>query len=163
MKKNEKKIVLEIDLESRYDFFSKYNDRSLAPELKEYIINELVGNDPDSKLVLEINSKYDVSEDDKEAYELAIRKEFRETMFEIKYEAKLDYTRNLILFFIGVLLILISNFIDVSILGFFKEILLVFGWFALTQIAYIVFYSFMVRRRNVRRLKQVLMSKIVFK
>ena len=70
MKKNEKKIVLEIDLESRYDFFSKYNDRSLAPELKEYIINELVGHDPDSKLVLEINSKHPISKKLKALYKM---------------------------------------------------------------------------------------------
>ena len=157
MKKSDLKIS--ITLNSRLDFFSKYNVNSLSLELKDYIMNELVGYNPNSKLTLLIDCLYDISEEDINNYESALRKEFRETIIETKHEAKLDLFRNLLLLVVGLFLIIFSNYLG----GIYKEFVLVFGWFSLGQVAYTMFFTVTIRRRKLKRFKQILISNIKFK
>ena len=50
-----KKLNIEIDVHSKKDLVSKYSDDTLSLELKEYLLNELVGEDINSKVNINFN------------------------------------------------------------------------------------------------------------
>lgn len=38
-----KKLNIEVDISEKKYFTSKYNENTLAPELKDYLLNEIIG------------------------------------------------------------------------------------------------------------------------
>ena len=61
-----KKINIEVDMSEKKYFVSKYNDNTLAPELKDYLLNEIIGYDINTKINIIIDAKFDLIEEEKE-------------------------------------------------------------------------------------------------
>lgn len=158
-----KKINIEVDISEKKYFVSKYNENTLAPELKDYLLNEIIGSDINTKINIIIDAKFDLTEDEKEHYKKLIIKEFRENNDEIQYEIEQGNLKKLTLSFIGMLFILASYFFNHIIGEVLEEILNIFGWVALWEVAYAIFFTDASRRRKLKRNNQIIHADIKYK
>jgi hypothetical protein len=157
-----KELIIDIDISEKKYLVSKYNENTLDPELREYLINELIGENLSSNVILSIDTKFKVTEEEAESYSLMIRREFKESINELLYESGNSDVQKISLFLIGLLFLLSSYLLD-SVAGeIFSQILMVFGWVALWEVAYSIFFTDSSRRRRNKRYKQLLNAKIVF-
>lgn len=158
-----KKINIEVDISEKKYFVSKYNENTLAPELKDYLLNEIVGYDVNTKINILIDAKFDLTEDEKEHYKKLIIKEFRENNDEIQYEIEQSNLKKLTLSLIGVLFIIASYFFNHIMGDILEEILMIFGWVALWEVAYAIFFTDASRRRKIKRNNQIIHADIKYK
>ena len=61
-----KKLNIEVDISEKKYFVSKYNENTLAPELKDYLLNEIIGYDINTKINIIIDAKFDLTDEEKE-------------------------------------------------------------------------------------------------
>ena len=148
--------------EKKY-FVSKYNDNTLAPELKDYLLNEIIGYDINTKINIIIDAKFDLTEEEKEHYKKLIIKEFKESNDEILYEIDQSNLKKLTLSLIGILFIIASYFFNHIIGEVLEEILMIFGWVALWEVAYAILFTDASRRRKIKRNKQIINANIKYK
>ena len=66
---------IEIDINSKKDFISDYNENTLEPNLRDFILNELVGYSVKEKLHIDIKSKEKLSEEEQEKFIKVLKKE----------------------------------------------------------------------------------------
>lgn len=158
-----KKINIEVDISEKKYFVSKYNENTLAPQLKDYLLNEIVGYDVNTKINILIDAKFDLTEDEKEHYKKLIIKEFRENNDEIQYEIEQSNLKKLTLSLIGVLFIIASYFFNHIMGDILEEILMIFGWVALWEVAYAIFFTDASRRRKIKRNNQIIHADIKYK
>ena len=159
-----KKILnIEGDMSEKKYFVSKYNDNTLAPELKDYLLNEIIGYDINTKINIIIDAKFDLTEEEKEHYKKLIIKEFKESNDEILYEIGQSNLKKLTLSLIGILFIIASYFFNHIIGEVLEEILMIFGWVALWEVAYAILFTDASRRRKIKRNKQIINANIKYK
>lgn len=158
-----RRLNIEVDISEKKYFVSKYNDKTLAPELREYIINELVGYNLDSKVRINIVTKFELTGVEEEKYKEIIKKEFRESISELKSETLASDKMKLIMFCLGIMFIISSYFMNSFFGGIPGEILMIFGWVVMWEVAYAIFFTDAKRKRKIKRYKQILNSEIVFK
>lgn len=158
-----KKLNIEVDMSEKKYFVSKYNDNTLAPELKDYLLNEIIGYDINTKINIIIDAKFDLTEEEKEHYKKLIIKEFKESNDEILYEIDQSNLKKLTLSLIGILFIIASYFFNHIIGEVLEEILMIFGWVALWEVAYAILFTDASRRRKIKRNKQIINANIKYK
>lgn len=158
-----KKLTIEVDIRDKQHFTSKYNENTLDPELKDYLLNELTGYDINTKLNIVIDAKFKLTSDEKEHYKKLIIKEFKESNDEIEYEIKEGNKKKITLFLIGVFFIIASYFFSHIMGEILEEVLMVFGWVVLWEVAYAIFFTDVTRRRKIKRNNQIIHSNITYK
>ena len=105
-----KKLNIEVDISEKKYFTSKYNENTLAPELKDYLLNEIIGYDINTKINININAKFKLTDEEKEHYKKIIIKEFKESNDELEYEIELGNIKKLTLLLIGISFVIASYF-----------------------------------------------------
>ena len=146
-----KKLNIEVDISEKKYFTSKYNENTLAPELKDYLLNEIIGYDINTKITIHINAKFKLTDEEKEHYKKIIIKEFKESNDELEYEIELGNIKKLTLLLIGISFVIASYFFGHIIGEILEEIIMVFGWVALWEVAYAIFFTDASRRRKIKR------------
>ena len=71
-----KELNIEVDIRNKNDFVSEYNDNTLSPSLKKYLLNEIAGYDINSKINLNIDCKFELTDEEKDKYKKIIIKDF---------------------------------------------------------------------------------------
>ena len=158
-----KRIEVEIDLKTKNDFVSEYNDNTLEPSLKHYIINELVGYDTKTKVVINIKPKYKISEDEETQYRKILRKEFRESLTDLEEIRRQSNMKRISLFLIGLLSLLIQLRLGSYIGTVVSEIVEIIGWVCIWELIYSILFTAISRKNDIDRLKQILDAEIDFK
>lgn len=156
------KIYIDLNVRDKKYFVSKYNDEVIDPELSTYINSYMIGNDIRKKVVINIKSKFELSDVEKDKYVKIIKKEFSENVDELNEESKKANERKLLILLLGILFITLSYLIDSSLGHIFSQVLTVFGWVALWEIAYAVLFGDAKRKRSLARYKQLLNCDILF-
>ena len=105
-----KKLNIEVDISEKKYFTSKYNENTLAPELKDYLLNEIIGYDINSKININIDAKFKLTDEEKEHYKKLIIKEFKESNDELEYEIELGNIKKITLLLIGISFVIASYF-----------------------------------------------------
>ena len=154
-----KKLNIEVDISEKKYFTSKYNENTLAPELKDYLLNEIIGYDINTKINININAKFKLTDEEKEHYKKIIIKESND---ELEYEIELGNIKKLTLLLIGISFVIASYFFGHAIGEILEEILMVFGWVALWEVAYAIFFTDASRRRKIKRNNQIIKSNIKY-
>ncbi|NLC48024.1 MAG: hypothetical protein GX758_01510 [Tenericutes bacterium] len=155
-------LIIEIDINEKKYLISNYNENTISPSLRDYLINELVGESLNAKVTLNIDTKFKLSNDEKELYSSMIRKEFKESINELVYESGTSDIQKILMFLLG-LLFLFSSFLLEAVLGeVFSQILMVFGWVALWEVAYSIFFTDSSRKIKNKRYKQLQNAIIIF-
>ena len=157
-----KELNIEVDIRNKNDFVSEYNDNTLSPALKKYLLNEIAGYDINSKINLNIYCKFELTDEEKDKYKKIIIKEFKESKDELLLEIAGSNIKKVILFTIGMLFIVVAYFLN-HIFGEILVVFTIFGWVALWEVAYAIFFTDASRRRNIKKYNQIINSKIKFK
>ncbi len=160
--KKRKKFDININIHNGKDLVSKYNDDTLSPELKEFILNELVGVSVKRKVTIYMKYDKDLSEEDQKVIKKIIRDEFRETLDELEYERKKSDIQKLFLTFLGIAFIICSNLFG-EMGTILTSVLEIFGWVAVWEVAYAIFFTDLSRKHKERRINQILKAEIIFK
>lgn len=158
-----KKLEIEIDLKNKSKFVSEYNDNTLDPHLRDYVINELIGYDLNTKVTINIFAKYELVESDKEEYKKIFKKEFRECLYDLKEKRNHSNYKRLALFVIGLLCILLDYYCSAYFGDVISEIITIFGWVALWELIYSILFTAVSRRRDIKRYEQILKAEIKFR
>ena len=91
-----------------------------------------------------------------------IIKEFKESNDELEYEIELGNIKKLTLLLIGISFVIASYFFGHAIGEILEEILMVFGWVALWEVAYAIFFTDASRRRKIKRNNQIIKANIKY-
>ncbi len=158
-----KRIEIEIDLKTKSDFVSEYNDNTLDPTLKNYIINELVGYDSKAKVVIYIKPKYKIKDDEQTQYRKIIRKEFRESLADLENLRRKSNMKRVSLFLIGLFSFLIQMRLGEYIGTVISEIINIIGWVCIWEFIYSILFTAISRKNDIDRLRQILNAEIEFK
>ncbi len=158
-----KELNIEVDIRNKNDFVSEYNDKTLSPDLKKYLLNEIAGYDINSKINIDIYCKFQITKDEEEKYKKIIIKDFKESKDELLLEIAGSNVKKVILFTIGMLFIVAAYFLNHIFGEILVEVFTVFGWVALWEVAYAIFFTDANRRRNIKKYNQIIKSKIKFK
>lgn len=158
-----KKLDIEVDISEKKYFVSKYNENTLAPELKDYLLNEIIGSDINTKININIDAKFDLTEEEKEHYKKLIIREFKDDSDEIQYEIEQGNIKKITLSLIGISFLIASYFFSHIMGEILEEILMVFGWVVLWEVAYAIFFTDASRRRKIKRNKQIINANIKYK
>ena len=109
------------------------------------------------------NIDYLIDAEDSTNTKKLIIKEFRENNDEIQYEIEQSNLKKLTLSLIGVLFIIASYFFNHIMGDILEEILMIFGWVALWEVAYAIFFTDASRRRKIKRNNQIIHADIKYK
>lgn len=150
-------IKIEVDLFEEKYFISKYNDQRIPNELTNYIFEELTGESLKDKVTLDIYSHYKMTEEDRKKYRKMIKKSFIDNKQELELEIRSSNFKKLILLLIGILFIFPSN-----IFSEFGEILDIFGWVAIWEVAYAIMFTDVKKNQKIKRYNQIVNAKINF-
>ena len=97
--------IIEIDLDSKYEYINKYDDNRINDSLLEYILNSYDDVKDDVSLYIKFN--YDVSDDVKDNVSLVFRSSFEKSLLNVEKDLKRLRVRNFILMFLGFLFLVI--------------------------------------------------------
>lgn len=156
------RINLTIDLENKSKFISEYNKKTLNRELKEYILNELVGYDTNDKLKIRINVSYNLNEEEKKEYIKILKKDFKENYIDLRYDAKMNYIKSVVLILIGIIFLIVGFVFSNHNDSLMSEISNIGGWLLIWESGYAIIYTLADRRKEMQRYKQIINSEIEF-
>ena len=156
------RINLTIDLENKSKFISEYNKKTLNRELKEYILNELVGYDTNDKLKIKINVSYNLNEEEKKEYIKILKKDFKENYIDLRYDAKMNYIKSVVLILIGIIFLIVGFVFLNHNDSLMSEISNIGGWLLIWESGYAIIYTLADRRKEMQRYKQIINSEIEF-
>jgi len=147
---------IEVQIKNKNDIISSYNDKMLCEEFHNYILNNCKLHKI-SDITLNINSN--LSELELKEVTNLIHNYYQDLSIKAKkLDCYDDYLR-LIIFFLGILFIILSHFFKM----FFSEVLLIIGWVLIWEIIYDIFFSQIRRKRNAKIYEKLATSKIIFK
>lgn len=159
---NKKRLEINIFIKNITKIYNQYNENQLSDELSNYIYNQCKGKQAIKNINLNINHDFDINNEDKIKLINTIRENYGIDIKENLLKMKHERIKETILFFIGVLLIVFSklfNYINGEIMG---EIISIFGWVAVWEIAYnLIFAKTKIIIEN-KRLKKLTEAKIIF-
>lgn len=153
--------VIKINLKKKEDYTSKYNDNSLSKELSDYIMEEYKSFDIKSDFYIEINSSYEMNDNEKEKIVSMIRANFgteiSEMMTNRRREIKFD------IFTVALAIIALVFYLFSSDIPILSEFILVFSWVLIWESAYNLIFGSMENKVNLERRKRLTTCKIIFK
>lgn len=159
---NKKRLEINIFIKNITKIYNQYNENQLSDELSNYIYNQCKGKHAIKNINLNINHDFDINNEEKIKLINTIRENYGIDIKENLLKMKHERIKEIILFFIGVLLIIFSklfNYINGEIMG---EIISIFGWVAVWEIAYnLIFAKTKIIIEN-KRLKKLTEAKIIF-
>lgn len=157
MVKNMIQIMLNLDsLENIYHPFSK---NTLNPTLASFIYEECFGYPAKNSIEIYISSKTPFTDDEKEKIANLIHANFKAELEEEKIKNTFSNTFRTILFFLGVLLLILIYWVQIE---FFHEFLLILGWLAIWESVYDFLFVEMKERIKRKRYQKISKSKIIF-
>lgn len=153
---------INITISDYSDICNKFNSNMLSEELSNYIYNECKGKPLKNKVKININSLFELDDDQKEKIVDMIRSNFgidiKENLLYLKY---INIPR-IILFIIGIILVFIYTFFDSLNISWLAEIILIIGWLVIWEAAYNYLFLGTKKRMQVKRLKKLTCCEINF-
>lgn len=155
-------IDLDITINNKKEFYSKYNEGTLNRQLQDYILNELVGYNEKYKLNIHIKTKLDLTDEEKEKYAELIRNEFRENYIDLKDDVIKHYRKSIILTAMGLVLLVIGLVFSKYEDSLLSEIFNIGGWLLIWESGYEIIYTLVDRKKEMKRFNQIITSNIEF-
>lgn len=159
---NNKNIDINITIDNLDDITNEFNNTKLSDELSNYIYNECKGNSLKENIKINIHTSKQFTDEEKEKIVDMIRSNYgidiKENMLYIKY----TNIKGLILFFVGIFLICIYNFLNNFELAWIPETLLIISWVVIWEAVYNFIFLETQKRIEIKRLKKLTNCKIDF-
>lgn len=158
--KKSKQIIL-VTLNDKNSYKNPFNDNKLSQDLSDYILDECKGLTYNNELELHIKANFHFSQEEKIKLINIIRSNYglyiRENIIYMDHLIR----KNIFLFLGGCLFILLSFALE-QVSSVISEIILIIGWVGIWEVVYSAFFSDYKKRMEIKRLKQLTNSKIVF-
>ena len=153
--------IISINIKSKGDYVSKFNDNILSKELSDYIIDECKGYPLDSNIHIEITSDYKMDSLEKEKIVDMIRANFGTDISESIYFRKKNIIIDFILILFGILsLIFYMISYNIAILS---EVILVLSWLLIGESVYNLLFTGIINKVDIERKRKITNCEIIFK
>lgn len=156
---NEMTTTINITLDKKSDFYSKYSKEKLSKDLTEYIYDECYGENYKNRVVINIDCKTKISDDEKHKMIDMIRRTYGLRVQDELYYTENSKNKKTILLLIGIALIIIYYCSIVSVL---REIILILGWLAVWESIYGLIFDTHKDFMRITRLKELAKARIYF-
>lgn len=154
------KDIIEITLKHREDYINKFNKKRISKELNDYIIEECRGIDLKNNIELHINTNFEMNEEEKNNLVDMIRENYGLDIRDIEELLKKLYIVNVIMIFLGILLLVIW-FVILSI-PILSEFVLIVGWLLIWEGLNNIMYQSVKNMIKIKRRKKLTSCKIIF-
>lgn len=151
--------IINVNLEKKNDFYSKFSKQKISNELAEYILNECYGEPYKNSIKININCKTKISDNEKHEMIDIIRRTFGLRVQDELYYAEKSQNKKTILLLIGLALIIIYYCSIVSVL---REIILILGWLAIWESIYGLLFDMPKDFIKIKRLKELAKARVYF-
>ena len=99
--------IIEIDLNNKYDFIDKYNEKKLSNEVIEYIVKQAISKKKNRKIKIVINKKCRIDKDITKSIKERLKEEYNCSL----KERDRNNIKQLIFFLLGLIFIFLSTLI----------------------------------------------------
>lgn len=151
--------TINVNLSNKKDFYSKYSNNKISNELVEYIYDECYGDNFKNKIVVNINTKLNISKSEKNHMIDTIRRTFGLMVQDELHYYEKKSNLNALLLIIGIVLIIVYYSNIASIL---REIILILGWLAVWESVYSILFDSSKDRMRIIRLKELAKARVYF-
>lgn len=124
---------INVDINKRSDFYSKYAKDRLRSDLVDFILEECNGENYKNRININIYSTIKLSDDEKNFMMDTIRRTYGLRVQDMMYYNEKSKNKKTILLLFGIVLIILYYCSVVSIL---REIILILGWLAIWESVY---------------------------
>ncbi len=153
--------TINIFLKEREDYINSFNQERISTDLDEYILNETKTFNPKRKVTVNISSNFNIGEDEQEKIKRMIKASYRDDIKELKLYRDNLLRRDFLILLIGILILVIYYlFLDYPVIN---EIILIVGWITVYESIYSLLFSRTELNIKIRKRKQLINSKIIFK
>ncbi len=129
-------ITIEVILKQKEDYQNKFHPQTLSSDLSNYIYEECIGKPLQNKVKLEIYPMFNMSSFEKEDLKSQISKNYQTMMEEEKLHLKYRSFWKTIIFFLGILLLLVYYLLE-KIHGFIiSEVIMILAWVMIWEPVY---------------------------
>jgi hypothetical protein len=125
--------TINIVLENKKDFYSKFSDKILNQDLFDYIFNECYGENYKNNVIINIYTKKELSSTEKNNMMDMVRRTFGLKVQDELYYYNSGKDKKIILFLVGIALIIIYYLSFINVL---RELILILGWLAIWESTY---------------------------
>lgn len=148
-----------VNLNKKSDFYNKFNNHKINANLSDYIYNESLEGNCKDKIVINIDSKVKISDEEKQDMIDIIRRNYGIMVKDMIYAYEKQQDRKAILLVIGLALIMLYYTGFASIL---REIVLMSGWVSICGSVYSLIFSSTQSYIKINRLKNLSKARIYF-
>ena len=152
---------IQIYLNDKKDYISKFNQERISKELYGYIKNEVKLININKKINIEITSKFSLTDKEKETLALNIKNTSEEELNDIKLLEEKVLLKDLLLLLIGIIVIFIYFILKNT--PIISEVILIIGWLFIWEAIARLLFAGTERKIQKQRLKQIIYSDIDFK
>ncbi|MBE6140212.1 MAG: hypothetical protein E7172_01595 [Firmicutes bacterium] len=153
-----KTINLNISLKSIYHPF---NDQELSKDVIEYLLEKVNYIRFNESCEIKIHIKEKISEKEKNKIMNLIKKSFNVRIKRITFLTDIEITKNIILFFGGLLFLIIVYFFKMKF-ALINEILLIIGWVGIWESVSGFIFDIVKSIIRIKRYKQLKSANIIF-
>lgn len=155
------KSNITITLNKKEEYLNKFNDQRISPELNTYILEECKPIKTKKELQLNIQSNFEMTNQEKEEFVKMVRLNYQDDIDELKELSKKLMFIDIYMFLIGVIfLVLYSCNINIRVAS---EIILIIGWVLIWESIYNFIFARTENKLKMARRKQLIESEIIFK
>lgn len=152
---------INIVLNNKNDFYSHFNDTRLSRELSSYIIEECYGENLNNDILINIYHSFQLNSKEKEKMQELIKQNYLVQIQDENYYLKLDNIKELFLFSLGIIFIILY-YIFFKKLEIISEIILIIGWLSIWESTYNFLFIGTSRKNKITRLTKLSKAKINF-
>lgn len=156
-----KETIIEISFEEK-DYINQFNNTKLSNSLSNYILEECRGKSLANRITLNVKTNFKISNQEKEEFIKMVHENYKTDLEEYVLILKHSNLKKILIFFIGVILIYLSYFKEISNNEVISEVILIIGWVAIWEAAYTWFFESDKNRIKAKRLKQLAKCQINF-
>ena len=153
--------VISINIKKKEDYVSKFNDNILSRELSEYIMDEYKSFDIRDNFHIEISSKYNMNDDEKEKISSMIRANFGTEVSEMLTRRKRTICMDFVTMAIAIIALVF--YLIISDIPILSEFILVFSWVLIWESTYNLIFGRINKSINIERRTRLTSCKIIFK
>ena len=156
-----KETIIEISFEEK-DYINQFNNTKLSNSLSNYILEECRGKSLANRITLNVKTNFKISVQEKEEFIKMVHENYKTDLEEYTLVLKHSNLKKILIFFIGIVLIYLSYFKEISNNEVISEVILIIGWVAIWEAAYTWFFESDKNRIKAKRLKQLAKCQINF-
>lgn len=151
--------IIKIHLKEKEDYKNTYNEDILSYELSNYILEEAKSINTKQNIKFIVSSDFDMLDKEKNDLVDMIRNNFGTDIGEIMNLSRKESIANLLIFFIGIIFLILYSLFEMN---FVSEFILILGWVFIGEAICNFLYHGIENKLKITRRKQIIKAKVIF-